>query len=74
MNKRPAFFVSCSSGEEINCPDIVDKYNGTVKYYGDNRTSGSRLTNTKKNGNKILEKVWNSNESSHFHKLPIFFF
>lgn len=51
-NRKPAYLVLYTSGEDINWPDEINKETGTVTYFGDNRTSGKELKNTKKKGNQ----------------------
>lgn len=47
-NRTPAYLVLYTSGEDINWPDEINKETGTVTYFGDNRTAGTELKNTKK--------------------------
>ena len=50
--------VLFSNGTEPNWPDEIDEYQGTFLYYGDNRTPGKGLHETKKKGNVILQRAF----------------
>lgn len=73
-NKKPAYVVLTTTMSELEWPDYIDEETGIFRYYGDNRKSGRRHTDTKPNGNKLLEHVFgmlNSNES--LEDMPPFF-
>ncbi|AVO01065.1 restriction endonuclease [Staphylococcus simulans] len=73
-NRTPAYLVLYTSGEDINWPDEINKETGTVTYFGDNRTAGTELKNTKKKGNQQLEYIWGLDETNNWTHLPIFMF
>ena len=50
--------VMLSTGNEPDWPDELDPYTGTFIYFGDNRTPGKELHNTKAGGNKSLADVF----------------
>lgn len=54
------FVVLFTSGEETDWPDSLDLSTGQFVYYGDNRTPGSQLRETRKGGNALLERVFES--------------
>jgi len=47
-----------STGNEPDWPDELDPYTGTFIYFGDNRTPGKELHNTKAGGNKSLAEIF----------------
>ncbi len=58
-----AFIVLYSTGSETEWPDYLDTETGIYRYYGDNRSEGSELLETKKGGNRILHDAYNNLES-----------
>jgi hypothetical protein len=48
--------VLFSNGSNPNWPDYLDEYRGTFYYYGDNRTPGVRVLDTK--GNRVLNQAF----------------
>ena len=50
--------VLTTSGAEVDWPDFLDPYTGTFSYYGDNRTPGKGILDTKAGGNKTLEMIF----------------
>lgn len=69
-----AYIVLYTSMEELEWPDYLDKETGIFRYYGDNRTPGRELTNTRKKGNKILETTFSLlNEGVALEDIPPFF-
>ena len=50
--------VMVSTGNEPDWPDELDPYTGTFIYFGDNRTPGKGLHETKAGGNKSLNEVF----------------
>ena len=50
--------VLTTSGAEVDWPDFLDPYTGTFTYYGDNRTPGKGILDTKAGGNKTLEMIF----------------
>lgn len=61
-NDSTPLVVLFSNGNEPNWPDELDPYRGTFQYYGDNRSPGRELHDTKKKGNEILR---NSFQRAH---------
>ena len=55
---KMAYVVLYTSMSELEWPDYLDKETGILRYYGDNRSPGRALTNTKQGGNKLLENVF----------------
>ena len=53
-----AYVVLYTSMSELEWPDYLDEETGIFRYYGDNRTPGKSITDTKQGGNKLLEKVF----------------
>lgn len=73
-SKKYAYIVLYTSMEELEWPDFLDEETGIFRYYGDNREPGRSLTETKKKGNFILEKVFALlNEGTHLEDMPPFF-
>ena len=69
-----AYIVLYTSMEELEWPDYLDEETGIFRYYGDNRTPGKELTDTKKKGNKILETTFALlNEGVKLEDIPPFF-
>lgn len=66
--------VLTSSGTENEWPNTIDIYTGTYKYYGDNRTPGAEMHQTKQRGNKILRDAFAlaSGDTQSRSKCPIF--
>jgi hypothetical protein len=54
-NETP-LVILFTNGNEPNWPDELDKYRGTLQYYGDNRSPGRELHDTKKKGKCNLAK------------------
>ena len=47
-----------TTGEDRDWPDTLDLNTGQFIYYGDNKTPGHELHETKKGGNKLLRRVF----------------
>jgi len=54
----PALVVLYTTRDEIEWPDELDVETGVLRYYGDNRTAGNQLINTKFKGNKLFEDLF----------------
>ena len=70
----PRLVALFTSGDEGEWPDSIDPFTGLVRYYGDNRTPGNDLHDTKKRGNEILRRAFelrHGNEESR-KQAPIF--
>ena len=64
---KMAYVVLYTTMSELEWPDYLDSETGIFRYYGDNRSPGRTLTDTKAGGNKLLEQVFailNSNDSN----------
>ena len=57
---KPKYIIFYSSGEHLDWPDKLNSETGIFQYYGDNRKPGNELYNTKRKGNKLFEKLFNS--------------
>ena len=55
---NPNLVVLFTSGEEGEWPDHIDPFTGIVRYFGDNRTPGKELHETKNKGNEILRSAF----------------
>lgn len=75
---NPEYIVIYTSGDDIYWRDEVDNTLGVLLYYGDNRTPGKDLHDTKKGGNRILRNIFNlaASESLEDRKKipPVFVF
>lgn len=65
MGKTPdyAFIVLFTTGTEIEWPDFLDRQTGVFRYYGDNRTFGRDIHDTKAGGNKALCEAFHNLDS-----------
>ncbi|OBF85002.1 restriction endonuclease [Mycobacterium sp. 852002-51163_SCH5372311] len=54
--------VLYTSGEEVDWPDCLDPQTGEFTYYGDNRTPGHELHDTRRGGNVLLRDAF---EAAH---------
>ena len=54
-----AYVCIFTTGEEIEWCDTLDRTLGRFTYYGDNRTAGNPITNTKAGGNSFLQTTYN---------------
>jgi hypothetical protein len=54
------YLVLYTSGEDSEWPDNIDIETGVFKYYGDNKKPGNDLHLTKKKGNLILKRLFDS--------------
>ena len=71
-----AMIVLYSTGSETEWPDFLDSETGIYRYYGDNRSEGSDLLDTKKGGNIILRNAFNNleTEEGRRHTPPFLIF
>jgi len=67
--------VLYTSGEDKDWPDLIDHTTGQFIYYGDNKTPGHELHDTRRNGNLILRRVFELLHSSPAKRdlIPPFF-
>lgn len=56
--------VMVSTGNEPDWPDELDPFTGTFIYFGDNRTPGKDLHDTKAGGNRTLVEMFSANHGS----------
>lgn len=69
-----AYLILYTSMEEIEWPDYLEERTGVFRYYGDNRTPGKYITDTKKKGNLILENLFSIlNENTNLKDMPPIF-
>ena len=69
------YCVLYSSGSDPDWPDFIDLRNGTLTYYGDNKSAG-QLISTKR-GNKLLEESFaavHDQSSARASVMPFLFF
>lgn len=69
-----AYVVLYTTMEEIEWPDYLDEETGVFRYYGDNRTPGKGILDTKAKGNQLLEQVFFSiHTNTNLEDIPPFF-
>jgi hypothetical protein len=73
--KNKKFVVLYTSGEDKDWPDRLDLNTGQFVYYGDNKTPGHELHDTRPGGNRILRDVFDLLHStpSDRTEIPPFF-
>lgn len=68
-----AYVVLYTTMSELEWPDFLEEETGIFRYYGDNREPGRELTDTKKKGNLVLERIFGMlNEGAHLDDIPPF--
>lgn len=67
------YAVLYSSGGDIDWPDSLDRETGLYTYYGDNKTPGQSLHDTKKGGNSYLRKWFEYLHSGDRNQIPPLF-
>jgi hypothetical protein len=69
------FVVLYTSGEDVDWPDLLDISAGQFVYFGDNKTPGHELHDTKRGGNRLLRSVFESLHSTPAlrSRIPPFF-
>lgn len=72
--KNIAYINIYTSGEDVNWPDYINKELGVVRYYGDNKKAGNSLRQTKANGNKYLERLFDCSDEFDWKNMPVFAF
>lgn len=65
--ERKNWVVLFTTGEDRDWPDTLDLNTGQFVYYGDNKTPGHELHETRAGGNRILRNVF---DSPHADKEP----
>jgi hypothetical protein len=71
------YLILYTSGKDLEWPDYIDTDIGVLKYYGDNKKPGNDLHSTKKKGNLILKRIFDSLHSIDKPRIyipPIFIF
>lgn len=58
------FAVLYTSGEDKDWPDTIDANTGKFTYFGDNKTPGHELHDTRRGGNRLLRRVFELLHSS----------
>lgn len=58
--QKPNYIVLFTTNDSADWPDSIDLETGIFKYYGDNRTPGKSIHDTKKKGNEILKNLFDS--------------
>lgn len=71
-----AYIVLYSTGSETEWPDYLDTETGIYRYYGDNRSEGNEILNTKQGGNRVLYNAFNNldTEEGRRHVPPFLIF
>ena len=52
--------MAIDSGVEVDWPDVLDPQTGLLTYYGDNRTPGHELHDTRRGGNLLLRDAFDA--------------
>jgi hypothetical protein len=75
QGEQSRFVVLYTSGEDIDWPDFLNTENGQFDYYGDNKTPGHELHDTRRGGNRLLRYVFGLLHGSPPHRsnIPPFF-
>ena len=68
-----AYAVLYSSGGDIDWPDNLDRETGIYTYYGDNKTPGRDLHDTKKGGNSYLRNWFDYLHMGERERIPPLF-
>lgn len=64
LHGRPAILVLYSSGVDPDWPDFLDPVTGDFTYFGDNKSPGSELLDTRRGGNRILDNMFSWSRTS----------
>ena len=73
--QRKNWVVLFSTGENPDWPDVLDTSSGRFDYFGDNKTPGHELHDTRAGGNKILRDAFGRlhSEAAPREGIPPFF-
>ena len=72
-HRKMAYVVLYTSMSELEWPDYLDKETGIFRYYGDNRTAGKDILDTKQGGNRLLQEVFEIlNSGKNLEDIPPF--
>lgn len=63
--EKKNWVVLFSTGEDRDWPDTLDLNTGQFVYYGDNKTPGHELHDTRAGGNKVLRSVFDRLHAEH---------
>lgn len=77
MRNDVRVIVLYTSGGETDWPDRLDPETGQFTYYGDNRTAGHELHDTRRKGNLLLRNIFEASHESPESRAtvpPIFLF
>jgi hypothetical protein len=71
---RKNWVVMFSTGEDKDWPDTLDINTGKFVYYGDNKTPGHELHDTRAGGNKVLRHAFDQihDDANHRAEIPPF--
>jgi hypothetical protein len=70
------FAVITSTGAEAEWPDSLDPHTGIYTYFGDNRTPGAEMHQTKQRGNLLLKRAFelaHGEDPESRRRCPVFF-
>lgn len=67
----PRLIVLTSSFNNPDWPDNLDLETGILIYYGDNKRPGCALHETPRNGNKLLQNMFNAVHSNPSHRVEV---
>ena len=73
FSSKVIYSVLFSSGDDVDWPDNLDRETGIYTYYGDNKTPGKSLHDTKKNGNAYLRSWFDNLHLGERQKIPPLF-
>ncbi len=62
---RVRLVVLYTTGTEPSWPDVLDPYTGSFAYWGDNRSAGAGLRDTQRQGNRLLEHMFDRAAAGH---------
>lgn len=64
--------VLYTTGADPDWPDTIDPVTGDFTYYGDNKTPGSELHDTQRQGNALLRDIfaWSRVDPAHRRRVP----
>jgi len=74
VNDNVAYCILSSTLAEADWPDRLDEISGQLIYYGDNRTAGKELHDTRQKGNELLRESFEYLHLGNRSPIPPFFF
>lgn len=72
-NFQLGFLVLKTSFGHLDWPDSLDMETGEFTYFGDNRTPGNEILDTKKKGNEILQNMFEKLHAGKRNEIPPIF-